>query len=82
MTLKCHLGTYQNDEIGDLTLALVSKGPFTRLHKKGQVGQPPAPVYLNHSSAELWSHTPLYLLTLTEGLGPREHSLEYLPLCI
>ena len=68
------------DDISGWALALSSKGPLARLNKKCQLRQPS--VCLDHFSAELGSHTPLHLLTLTEGLGLWEHSLEYLPPCI
>ena len=67
-------------EIGGLALALLGEGPLARLNKKGQLRQPS--VCLDHLSAEHGSHTPLSLLTLTEGFGLRKHSLEYLLLCV
>ena len=68
------------DEISDLAVALSCKGQLDRLNKKDQPSQ--SLVCPGHFSAECGFHIPLCLLTLTEGFGLREHSLEYLPLCI
>ena len=68
------------DEISGWALALSSEGPLARLNKKGQPRQ--SSVCLDHFLAELRSNTLLCLLTLTERFGPRDHSLEYLSLCV